>query len=69
MPAVLVKLGIDADHPFEMQRDLQHLRAWRLSMARISGRIGLSVITLAVAGALAAMWAGIVQIMNQGAGT
>lgn len=31
----LTRLGIAADDPFEVQKDMQHLRAWRESVATI----------------------------------
>ncbi len=31
----LTRLGVDTENPLEFQRDLQHLREWRTSVAQI----------------------------------
>ncbi len=55
----LTTLGVDAGDPLEMQKDFQHLRSWRLATAKIRGKAVLTVVTVVVTGACAALWLGI----------
>lgn len=52
-------LGIDLSEPFEVQRDMAHLRAWRLSLQSMQLKAGLVIVTMAVTGIAAAMWTAI----------
>lgn len=50
---VLTRLGISTDTPIEMQRDMQHLRAWRQSMEQVQSKSILAAVGLAVSGIVA----------------
>lgn len=55
----LVTMGIDADNPFEVQKDMQYLREWRESISAVK-RHGLdAAIGFIILGALAMVWAAI----------
>ena len=60
----LVKLGIEADDPIEMQRDFQTLRDWRKASISIRSKAMLTVITLFVAGTLGALWIGVKSVFK-----
>lgn len=49
----LVTMGIDADNPFEVQKDMQHLREWRESISSVKRHglmVAIGVITVGVHG-------------------
>lgn len=52
----LVSLGIPADDPLEVQRDMQHLRAWRESVATVKRQGLMTAIGILTAGILGAIW-------------
>lgn len=52
-------LGIDLSRPFEVQKDMAHLRAWRISMESMQLKGMLVAVTIAISGMAAAVWAGI----------
>ena len=52
-------LGVDVDHPLDVQKDFAALRDWRLSMASIRRRALVSAIGVLATGTLAALWVGI----------
>lgn len=52
----LLKLGIDADDPLEFQRDMQHLRAWRESVATVKRQSLITAIGIITAGVLGLIW-------------
>jgi hypothetical protein len=52
----LMRLGIDTDSPLELQRDLQHLRDWRLSVEAMKRQTMLSAVGIIVAGVLGLIW-------------
>ncbi len=60
----LIELGIAHDDPLEMQRDFQHLREWRLATAMIRRKGILAVLGLVIAGAAAALWLGLKQMIQ-----
>jgi len=54
----LVRLGVDATNPIEMQHDFQHLREWREATGAFRNKGILVIITTIIAGVLAAAWVG-----------
>jgi len=48
----LVRLGIDADKPMEVQRDFQFLRTWRLSTATVGVKTLTTAVGIVIAGAI-----------------
>lgn len=52
----LLRLGIDARDPLEFQRDMQHLRSWRESMAAVKRQSIITAIGIAVAGLAGLIW-------------
>lgn len=52
----LLKLGIDTDDPLELQKDMQHLRAWRESMATVRRQSLITAIGILTAGVLGLIW-------------
>lgn len=60
----LTRIGIEADDPLEVQRDMQHLRAWRESVATVKRQGLITAIGILTAGILGAIWMAI-----KGAGT
>lgn len=55
----LMKLGIAADDPLEVQKDMQHLRAWRGSVETVKRQSLLSAVGLMTAGILGLVWVAI----------
>lgn len=53
---MFAKLGIDADAPFEVQRDFQHLREWRKSIETVKRQGMITAIGIIVAGVLGLIW-------------
>lgn len=49
-------LGIDASNPMEMQADMQHLRAWRNSVATVKRQGLVSAVGIIVIGVLGLIW-------------
>jgi hypothetical protein len=60
------KLGLDVSNPLEAQRDFQHLRDWRLSMRSIKQKGILTIVGIAVTGAVAYWWVGLVSVVKGG---
>lgn len=52
----LTRLGVDTHDPIEFQRDLQHLRAWRESIATVKRQSLITAIGVLTAGFLGAIW-------------
>lgn len=52
-------LGIDLSNPFEVQKDMAHLRVWRKSMESMQLKTAFVIITVAITGIAAAMWTAI----------
>jgi hypothetical protein len=60
----LLQLGISPDQPLEVQKDMQHLRDWRESMALIRSKGILTVFTVGFTGLLAMLWVGFREYMQ-----
>lgn len=52
----LTRLGVDTDNPIELQRDLQHLRDWRLSVAAIKRQGLITAVGVITVGILGLLW-------------
>jgi hypothetical protein len=52
----LLKLGIDASDPIELQRDMQHLRQWRESIATVKKQGIITAVGIIIAGVLGLIW-------------
>ncbi len=55
----LTRLGVDTENPLEFQRDLQHLREWRTSVAQIKQQGFIAAVGVIIMGALGLMWLGL----------
>lgn len=55
----LLRIGVEADDPIEMQKDFAHLRKWRKSNEAITLKVLLVAIGTVVSGTLAAVWMGL----------
>lgn len=62
----LVSLGIDADNPIEVQRDLAYLREFRTNVTSMVRRALLAAIGGLVTGGLAVLWLGLRTILHAG---
>ncbi len=49
----LIAHGIDAEKPFELQKDMGHLREWRLRVERLQDK-SLSTVVVIIIGVIAA---------------
>lgn len=52
----LTRLGVDTENPLEFQRDLQHLRNWRESVATVKRQSLVTAVGILVAGILGLIW-------------
>jgi hypothetical protein len=52
----LTRLGIDTEDPIEFQRDLQHLRAWRESVATVKRQSLITAVGVITIGVLGLIW-------------
>lgn len=52
----LTKLGVDTSDPLEVQRDLQHLRAWRESSDTVKRQGLITAVGIVVAGIVGLVW-------------
>lgn len=52
----LLTLGVDTDDPIELQRDLQMLRDWRLSVSAIKRQGLVTAVGVITVGALGLLW-------------
>ena len=52
----LLKLGIDASDPIELQKDMQHLRQWRESIATVKRQSIITAVGVITLGALGLLW-------------
>lgn len=59
------QLGIDADEPLETQRDMAHLRKWRVAVDQTTSAGFKTATGTIILGALGALWLGIKTLMNQ----
>ena len=64
----LLQLGVNVEEPEEVlafQRDLHHLRKWRLTMEALEGRSAWMVIATLITGVLAAFWIGFQTMLGR----
>jgi hypothetical protein len=61
----LIQLGIASNDPIEMQKDMQHLRAWRQSMESVRSKSILTAVGILMTGTLAALWVGFKEIIGK----
>lgn len=52
----LTRMGIQAADPLEVQRDMQHLRSWRVSTETIKRQGILTAVGIVTAGILGMIW-------------
>lgn len=50
--ATLIKLGLDADDPLELQADMLHLRRWRKSVENAGRQTLMTAVGIIVAGVI-----------------
>ena len=62
----LVKYGVDTTDPKAMQADMVYLRKSRQGSDEVLKWVKRSIITVAISGALAALWQGIKSAINGG---
>jgi hypothetical protein len=55
----LTRLGVDTENPLEFQKDLQHLRNWRESVATVKRQSLVTAVGIIIAGFLGLLWLGI----------
>lgn len=53
---MLLRLGIAADEPLEVQRDFQHLRSWRASIETVKKQGLMTAVGVLTAGVLGLIW-------------
>ena len=64
--AAFVRMGLDTTNPLETQRDMQHLRDWRLAVQSVTSKSMVSVVILILTGLIAATWVGIKAALTNG---
>jgi len=52
----LTRLGVDTADPLEFQKDMQHLRQWRESIATVKRQSLVTAIGIITAGVLGLIW-------------
>ena len=52
----LTRMGIPADDPIEVQKDMAHLRAWRESVATVKRQGIITAVGILTAGLLGILW-------------
>jgi hypothetical protein len=52
----LTRLGVDTQDPLEFQKDMQHLRAWRESVATVKRQSLITAVGIIVAGIIGLIW-------------
>lgn len=58
-------LGIDYTKPQEFQRDMQHLRDWRVASQTVKRHALLTAMGIFITGALAAVWVGFSELLQR----
>lgn len=53
----LIKFGVDAEHPMELQADMQHLRKWRESTDTVKRQALVTAVGIVTAGFLGLVYA------------
>ncbi len=61
----LQRVGLDASKPIEVQKDMVHLRRWRLAVDGAQTTTFRAVFGILTAGVLGALWLGIKAMMGQ----
>lgn len=56
MRQTLLVMGVDTSNPLAFQADMQHLRAWRESIATVKRQGLLTAVGIIVAGVLGLIW-------------
>ena len=52
----LTRMGIPADDPIEVQKDMAHLRAWRESVSTVKRQGLITAVGIVTAGILGLIW-------------
>ncbi|MFC5385211.1 hypothetical protein ACFPLB_04425 [Aquamicrobium segne] len=52
----LTSIGIPADSPIEVQKDMAHLRAWRESVSTVKRQGLITAVGILTAGVIGAIW-------------
>ncbi len=52
----LIRLGVDASNPIEVQKDFQHLRAWRNSINTVQRQGLMTAVGVLTVGILGVIW-------------
>lgn len=52
----LIRLGVDATNPIEVQKDFQHLRAWRNSISTVQRQGLMTAVGVLTVGVLGLIW-------------
>lgn len=52
----LTRLGVDTDNPFEFQKDMQHLRAWRESITTVKRQSFITAVGIITTGLAGLIW-------------
>lgn len=52
----LIRLGVDATDPIEVQKDFQHLRAWRNSINTVQRQGIMTAVGVLTVGVLGVIW-------------
>lgn len=60
----LIRLGLDASKPIDLQRDFQFLRDLRKSTESVKGKALVTIVGILIAGGLAALWLGLKALIN-----
>lgn len=59
----LVQLGISQADPLEFQKDMAHLRKWRLAVDGAASKTALMAMTVLITGMLGAFWVGFKAVL------
>lgn len=60
-----IRLGINPHDPIEAQKDMLHLREWRLATTAIKSKAILGLVVVLVSGVAAALWIGFKELINR----
>lgn len=52
----LIQIGFDVSNPLDMQRDLQHLREWRVAMTQVKEKSLVTLVGIAISGMAALLY-------------
>lgn len=61
----LSSLGVDTNNPQEFQRDMQHLRDWRVASQTVKKHALLTTLGIFTTGVLAAAWIGLRELIGK----